>query len=176
VACGHKANADVNAARNIAAGHGVTARGDRRVLARSVKREPHHAGPPRSHGSGNPGRSRPGGCQDKKWLSRAELRIYVQGSALGWPLGGNTSGWPVEPRSFCWLPPHGPGTSHVCHRRRGVRTAVSVRRCLRRHTPSVRLAAGTCLSHAPPDCAPRQESEPGTRPCRCPGRPCHRRS
>jgi len=46
VACGHRANADVNAARNIAAGHGVTARGDRRVLARSVKREPHHARPP----------------------------------------------------------------------------------------------------------------------------------
>jgi putative transposase len=47
VACGHRANADMNAARNIAAGHGVTARGDRRVLARSVKREPHHARPPK---------------------------------------------------------------------------------------------------------------------------------
>jgi transposase len=46
-ACGHRANADVNAARNIAAGHGVTARGDRRVLARSVKREPQHARPPK---------------------------------------------------------------------------------------------------------------------------------
>jgi len=46
VACGHSANADVNAARNIAAGHVVTARGDRRVLARSVKREPQHARPP----------------------------------------------------------------------------------------------------------------------------------
>jgi transposase len=45
VACGHRANADVNAARNIAAGHAVTARGDRRVLARSVKREPQHARP-----------------------------------------------------------------------------------------------------------------------------------
>ena len=44
VACGHRAN-DVNAARNIAAGHAVTARGDRRVLARSVKREPQHARP-----------------------------------------------------------------------------------------------------------------------------------
>ena len=47
VACGHRANADVNAARNIAAGPGVTARGDRRVLARSVKREPQHARPPK---------------------------------------------------------------------------------------------------------------------------------
>jgi transposase len=47
VACGHSVNADVNAARNIAAGHGVTARGDRRVLARSVKREPQHARPPK---------------------------------------------------------------------------------------------------------------------------------
>jgi len=45
VACGHQANADVNAARNIAAGHAVTARGDLRVLARSVKREPQHARP-----------------------------------------------------------------------------------------------------------------------------------
>jgi putative transposase len=46
VACGYRANADVNAAMNIAAGHAVTARGDRRVLARSVKREPQHARPP----------------------------------------------------------------------------------------------------------------------------------
>src|SRR5674476_596743 len=45
VACGHRANADVNGARNIAAGHAVPARGDRRVLARSVKREPQHARP-----------------------------------------------------------------------------------------------------------------------------------
>jgi putative transposase len=47
VSCGHRDNADVNAARNIAAGHAVTARGDRRVLARSVKREPQHARPPK---------------------------------------------------------------------------------------------------------------------------------
>ena len=47
VACGHRANADVNAAMNIAAGHGAAARGDRRVLARSVKREPQHARPPK---------------------------------------------------------------------------------------------------------------------------------
>ena len=47
VACGHRANADVNAARNIAAGHAVAARGDLRVLARSVKREPQHARPPK---------------------------------------------------------------------------------------------------------------------------------
>jgi putative transposase len=47
VACRHRANADVNAARNIAAGHAVTARGDLRVLARSVKREPQHARPPK---------------------------------------------------------------------------------------------------------------------------------
>jgi len=47
VACRHQANADVNAARNIAAGHAVSARGDLRVLARSVKREPQHARPPK---------------------------------------------------------------------------------------------------------------------------------
>ena len=47
VSCGHQGNADVNAARNIAAGHAVTARGDLRVLARSVKREPQHARPPK---------------------------------------------------------------------------------------------------------------------------------
>lgn len=45
VACGHRDNADVNAARNIAerstaAGLAVAARGDRARLARSVKREP----------------------------------------------------------------------------------------------------------------------------------------
>jgi putative transposase len=47
-ACGHRANADVNAARNFAAGHGVTARGDCRVLARSVKREPQQVRPPKA--------------------------------------------------------------------------------------------------------------------------------
>jgi len=47
VACGHQGNADVNAARNIAAGHVVAARGDLRVLARSVKREPQHVRPPK---------------------------------------------------------------------------------------------------------------------------------
>jgi putative transposase len=47
VACWYQGNADVNAAINIAAGHVVTARGDRRVLARSVKREPQHARPPK---------------------------------------------------------------------------------------------------------------------------------
>jgi len=46
VSCGHRANADVNAARNIAAKHGVTARADRSVLARSVEREPQHGRPP----------------------------------------------------------------------------------------------------------------------------------
>lgn len=38
--CGQEAHADVNAARNIAAGRAVTARGDLVKLARSVKREP----------------------------------------------------------------------------------------------------------------------------------------
>jgi transposase len=38
VACGGAANAEVNAARNIAAGHGAQAGGDRAVLARSLKR------------------------------------------------------------------------------------------------------------------------------------------
>ena len=44
--CGYTGNADVNAARNIAAGHAVTARGDRGSPARSVKREPQHVRPP----------------------------------------------------------------------------------------------------------------------------------
>ncbi|HEX5969003.1 MAG TPA: transposase [Intrasporangium sp.] len=44
--CGYTSNADVNAARNIAAGHAVTARGDRGSRARSVKREPQHVRPP----------------------------------------------------------------------------------------------------------------------------------
>jgi putative transposase len=48
VACGHQANADVNAARNIAdrqpaVGRTVAARGDRVKSARSVKREPQRA-------------------------------------------------------------------------------------------------------------------------------------
>lgn len=50
--CGHQANADVNAARNIAdrtpaAGHAVAARGDRVKSARSVKREPQRNRPPK---------------------------------------------------------------------------------------------------------------------------------
>ena len=44
-ACGYTSNADVNAARNIAAGHAVTARGDRGSPARPVKREPQHVRP-----------------------------------------------------------------------------------------------------------------------------------
>ena len=52
VACGHRADADVNAARNIAdrrpaAGRAVAARGDRAKSARSVKREPQRARPPK---------------------------------------------------------------------------------------------------------------------------------
>jgi len=53
VACGHQANADVNAARNIrdreptAVGRTVAARGDRVQSARSVKREPQRARPPK---------------------------------------------------------------------------------------------------------------------------------
>ena len=45
--CGYADNADVNAARNIAAGHAVTGRGDLGVLARSVKRQPQCARPPK---------------------------------------------------------------------------------------------------------------------------------
>ncbi|ABW12910.1 DNA (cytosine-5-)-methyltransferase [Parafrankia sp. EAN1pec] len=45
VACGHTANADVNAARNIAAGRAVTARGGT-VLAAPANREPQHSTPP----------------------------------------------------------------------------------------------------------------------------------
>lgn len=40
VACGFTGNADLNAAKNIAAGHAVTARGGRVLLGRPVKREP----------------------------------------------------------------------------------------------------------------------------------------
>jgi transposase len=43
-ACGYALNADVNAARNIAAGHAVTARGGHRV-AGPVNREPRHDRP-----------------------------------------------------------------------------------------------------------------------------------
>jgi transposase len=45
VACGHEANADVNAARNIAAGHAVTARGGV-GLPKPVNREPQRSAPP----------------------------------------------------------------------------------------------------------------------------------
>jgi transposase len=50
--CGHQAHADVNAARNIAdrdlaAGRAVAARGDQVKSARSVKREPQRARPPK---------------------------------------------------------------------------------------------------------------------------------
>ena len=45
VACGHQANADVNAARNIAAGHAVTARGGA-ALVEPVNREPQRTAPP----------------------------------------------------------------------------------------------------------------------------------
>lgn len=43
VACGYSDNADVNAARNIAAGHAVTARGGLRLQERPVNREPQAA-------------------------------------------------------------------------------------------------------------------------------------
>jgi putative transposase len=46
VACGHLDNADINAAKNIAVGRTVTARSDRVMSARSVKREPQPARPP----------------------------------------------------------------------------------------------------------------------------------
>jgi transposase len=46
VACGHQANADVNAAKNIADGRSVTARGDGATSARSAKREPQRTPPP----------------------------------------------------------------------------------------------------------------------------------
>ena len=39
VECGHNDNADINAAKNIAAGRAVTARGDLAHAGRSVKRE-----------------------------------------------------------------------------------------------------------------------------------------
>lgn len=43
VACGHQDNADVNAARNIAAGRAVTARGALQTPVRATKREPQPA-------------------------------------------------------------------------------------------------------------------------------------
>ncbi|EIV94261.1 RNA-guided endonuclease TnpB family protein [Frankia sp. QA3] len=45
VACGHTANADINAARNIAAGRAVTARGGTGT-PEPANREPHHSTPP----------------------------------------------------------------------------------------------------------------------------------
>ncbi|MCL9759887.1 transposase, partial [Frankia sp. AiPa1] len=45
VACGHTANADINAALNIAAGRAVTARGGA-GLPVPVNREPQHSPPP----------------------------------------------------------------------------------------------------------------------------------
>ena len=47
VTCGHSDHADINAAKNIADGRSVTARGDRAKSARSVKREPQRARPPK---------------------------------------------------------------------------------------------------------------------------------
>ncbi len=57
VACGHTSNADLNAARNIAAGHAVTARGGL-PLGEPVNREPQHA--PSPVRSWNPSSSRAG--------------------------------------------------------------------------------------------------------------------
>lgn len=47
ITCGHSDHADINAAKNIADGRSVTARGDRAKSARSVKREPQRARPPK---------------------------------------------------------------------------------------------------------------------------------
>jgi putative transposase len=70
-ACGYVCNADVNAAKNIAAGHAVTARGGRRD-AGPVNREPHLLASLPDVSSWNP---RPrGGCQ-----SRPECRVPGRG-------------------------------------------------------------------------------------------------
>ncbi|HZE32587.1 MAG TPA: zinc ribbon domain-containing protein [Actinoallomurus sp.] len=46
-ACGHADHADVNAAKNIAAGRAVTARGALQPSGGAVNREPHLFSPPR---------------------------------------------------------------------------------------------------------------------------------
>jgi transposase len=61
VACNFACNADVNAARNIAAGHAVTARGGL-PPGELVNREPQHHGP-RAASLESAAFRRPGGCQ-----------------------------------------------------------------------------------------------------------------
>jgi len=61
-ACGFACNADVNAAKNIAAGHAVTARGGDGA-ARPVNREPHLLASLTGVSSWNPPPSGGGGCQ-----------------------------------------------------------------------------------------------------------------
>ena len=63
VSCGYRAYADVNAARNIAAGHAVPARGGLEVLALPVKREPADARPPKVAWRLESWPSMAGGCQ-----------------------------------------------------------------------------------------------------------------
>jgi putative transposase len=66
--CGYTSNADVNAAKNIAAGHAVTARG-RSPLGGRVNREPQPL--PFLSGGWNPRHPRQGGCQaDSETVSR----------------------------------------------------------------------------------------------------------
>jgi putative transposase len=73
-ACGYACNADVNAARNIAAGHAVTARGGDGVT-RPVNREPQLLASLTDASSWNPRPKREGGCQE----------CTVKKRSLTWP-------------------------------------------------------------------------------------------
>jgi putative transposase len=115
-ACGNTLNADVNAARNIAAGHAVTARGGDEA-ARPVNREPQPVLLPAEQGPcWNPLPSGRGGCQCTSNLSAEILSksvggsgvrpSYLQGASWGASARGapGTSHRPSRPGAPGWLP------------------------------------------------------------------------